>query len=59
LTIVKGESNLVEVSMRRVIGSLVLLLGVTFMTIGLYSGQINTVVEIVKRILEAAVAGAP
>ena len=48
-----------EVSMRRVIGSLVLLLGVTFMTIGLYSGQINTVVEIVKRILEAAVAGAP
>jgi len=49
----------VEVSMRRVIGSLVLLLGVTFMTIGLYSGQINTVVEIVKRILEAAVAGAP
>jgi len=45
--------------MRRVIGSLVLLLGVTFMTIGLYSGQINTVVEIVKRILEAAVAGAP
>ncbi|HKZ93716.1 MAG TPA: hypothetical protein VJ249_03935 [Candidatus Bathyarchaeia archaeon] len=59
MTIVKGESNLVEVSMRRVIGSLVLLLGVTFMTIGLYSGQINTVVEIVKRILEAAVAGAP
>jgi len=48
-----------DVSMRRVIGSLALLLGVTFLTIGLYSGQIDTVTQIVKRILEAAVAGAP
>lgn len=45
--------------MRRVIGSLILLSGVTFLVIGLYSGQIDTVMEIVKRILEAAVAGAP
>jgi len=48
-----------DVSMRRVIGSLVLLSGVTFLTVGLYSGQIDTVMQIVKRILEAAVAGAP
>lgn len=48
-----------DVSMRRVIGSLILLSGVTFLVIGLYSGQIDTVMEIVKRILEAAVAGAP
>ncbi len=48
-----------DVSMRRVIGSLILLSGVTFLVIGLYSGQIDTVIQIVKRILEAAVAGAP
>ncbi len=48
-----------DASMRRVIGSLVLLSGVTFLVIGLYSGQIDTVMQIVKRILEAAVAGAP
>jgi len=47
------------VSMRRVIGSLALLAGVTFLTIGVYTGQVGTVVQIVKRILEAAVAGAP
>jgi hypothetical protein len=48
-----------DLSMRRVIGSLALLLGVTFLTIGVYSGQVGTVIEIVKRILEAAIAGAP
>jgi hypothetical protein len=48
-----------EVPERRVIGSLVLLLGVTFLLIGLQSGQVNTVLIIVKRILESSIAGAP
>lgn len=48
-----------DVPMRRVVGSLALLLGVTFLTIGVYSGQVGTVIEIVKRILEASIAGAP
>jgi len=48
-----------DVSERRVIGSLVLLLGVTFLVIGLQSQQIGTVLTIVKRILEASIAGAP
>jgi hypothetical protein len=48
-----------DVSTRRVIGSLALLLGVTFLTVGLYTGQLATVVEIVKRILESSIAGAP
>lgn len=48
-----------DVSLRRVIGSLVLLLGLTFLAVGLHAGQLNTVVEIVKRILEASVAGVP
>jgi len=48
-----------EVSERRVIGSLVLLLGVTFLVIGLQSEQISTVLTIVRQIIEASIAGAP
>jgi hypothetical protein len=48
-----------DLPLRRVIGSFALLLGVTFLTIGLYTGQLDTVVQIVKRILEASIAGAP
>ena len=48
-----------DVSLRRLIGSLILLLGITFLTVGLYTGQLHTVMEIVRRILEASVAGAP
>jgi len=48
-----------DVPMRRVIGSLILLLGVTLLAIGLHSGQLDTVIQIVRRVLEAAVAGAP
>ncbi len=48
-----------DISLRRVIGSLSLLAGMTFLTVGLYTGELQTVVDIVKRILEAAVAGAP
>ncbi len=48
-----------DLPLRRIIGSLALLLGVTFVTVGLYTGQLDTVVQIVKRILEASVAGAP
>jgi len=48
-----------DLALRRVIGSLTLLLGATFLTVGLYTGQLDTVVQIVKRILEASIAGAP
>ncbi len=48
-----------DISARRVVGSLMLLLGITFLTVGLYTGQLATVVEIVKRILEASIAGTP
>jgi len=48
-----------DTSQKRVIGSLLLLSGVTFFVVGLYSGQLNTVLEIVRKIFEAAVAGAP
>lgn len=48
-----------DISEQRVIGSLLLFLGVTFLTIGLYSGQLETVLEIVKKIFGASVAGLP
>lgn len=48
-----------DISEQRVIGSLLLLLGVTFLTLGLYTGQLDTVSEIVKTIFEASVAGLP
>jgi len=44
---------------RRVVGSLLLLSSLTFLTLGLYSGQLDFVLEIVKRIFGTAVAGAP
>ncbi len=48
-----------EIPERRVIGSLILLIGVTFFLIGLQTDQTNIVLTIVKRILEASIAGAP
>ena len=48
-----------ETSQKRVIGSLILLLGVSFFVIGLQSDQVKTVLTIVKQVFEAAVAGAP
>ena len=48
-----------DASQIRVIGSLMLLLATSFFIIGLYSGQLNIVWNIVKKIFEAAVAGAP
>ncbi len=46
-------------SERRVLGSLLLLSSLTFLTLGLYTGQLEFVIEIVEKIFEAAVAGVP
>jgi hypothetical protein len=48
-----------DLSERRVIGSLLLLLGITFLTLGLYTGQLEMVLRIVKEVFETALAGAP
>ncbi len=48
-----------DVPLRRVIGSVILLLGISLLVVGLHSGQLDTVMQIVKQVLEAAVAGAP
>jgi len=44
---------------KRVIGSLLLLSGLTFLAIGLYTGQLNFVLELLKKIFETAIAGLP
>ena len=45
-------------SEKRVIGSLLLLSGLTFLVLGLYTGQLNYITDLMKRIFETAVAGA-
>jgi len=44
---------------KRVIGSLLLLSGLTFLTMGLYTGQLESVLELLKKIFETAIAGLP
>lgn len=41
-----------DISERRVIGALLLLLGVSFLAVGAYTGQLNAVVELLKRTLQ-------
>jgi len=56
---VEEEKLVMDPPERRVVGSLLLLSSLTFLTLGLYSGQLDFVLEIVKRIFGTAVAGAP
>lgn len=44
---------------KRVIGSLILLSGVTFLAVGLHTGQLTLVLERLKEIFETAIAGLP
>jgi len=38
-----------DIPERRVIGALLLLLGVSFLAVGIYTGQLNVMVEMLKR----------
>jgi hypothetical protein len=46
-------------SEQRIIGSLLLLLGFTLLTIGLYTGQLAVVLEIVKKAFTTSIIGLP
>ena len=46
-----------NLSEQRILGSLLLLAGVSFLTIGLKINQLTTVVEIIDEILMAAITG--
>lgn len=48
-----------EISEKRIIGSLILLLGLSFLLIGVYSGQLASISEFVKSVFQPAVAGMP
>lgn len=42
-----------EASERRVIGALLLLLGVSMLIVGVYTGQLNAVIELLKKVFSA------
>jgi len=44
---------------KRVIGSLLLLSGLTFLAIGLYDEQLTLILELLKKIFKTAIAGLP
>jgi hypothetical protein len=56
---VNGRQWCMEISEKRIIGSLILLLGLSFLLIGVYSGQLASISEFVKSVFQPAVAGMP
>jgi len=42
-----------------VVGSLLLLSGLTFLALGLYTAQLGFVLEILKKVFETAIMGVP
>jgi hypothetical protein len=42
-----------DIPQRRVIGALILLLGVSFLAVGVYTGQLDAVVELLKKVFRA------
>jgi len=48
-----------DTSEKRIIGSLILLAGLTFLSIALYTNQLTKIAELMKNIFEPAVAGMP
>ncbi|MDH5448878.1 MAG: hypothetical protein OEY24_08510 [Candidatus Bathyarchaeota archaeon] len=48
-----------DTSEKRIIGSLILLAGLTFLSIALYTNQLTKVAELMKSIFGPAVAGMP
>lgn len=48
-----------SISEKRIIGSLILLAGLTLLSIALYTNQITEIAKLMKEIFEPAVAGLP
>jgi hypothetical protein len=46
-----------ELSEQRIFGALILLAGISFLAVGLYTDQLTTVIEIISEVLNAAIAG--
>jgi hypothetical protein len=43
-----------DIQERRIIGALLLLLGISFLAVGIYTGQLNTLVEMLKNAFSTA-----
>jgi hypothetical protein len=39
-----------DIPERRMVGGLLLLLGVSFLAVGIYTGQLNAIVELLKKV---------
>jgi len=42
---------------QRIFGALILLAGISFLAVGLYTGQLTNVIEIIGQVLNAAITG--
>lgn len=45
-----------DIPERRVIGALLLLLGVSLLTVGIYTGQVNTVVQFLEKVFSSVIS---
>jgi len=54
---INGRKKLMDLPEQRILGSLLLLAGISFLAIGLYADQLTTVLEIIGKVLNAAIAG--
>jgi len=54
---INGRKQLMDLPEQRILGSLILLAGISFLAVGLYTDQLTTVTEIIGSILKTAIAG--
>ena len=54
---IERRKQLMNLPEQRIVGSLILLAGVSFLAIGLYTDQLTTVIEILSEVLTTAIAG--
>jgi hypothetical protein len=54
---INGRKQLMDLHEQRIIGSLLLLAGITFFAAGFATGQLTTVMDILSKVLGAAIAG--
>ena len=54
---INGRKQLMDQHEQKIIGSLLLLAGITFLAAGLATGQLTAVIDILSEVLGAAIAG--
>jgi hypothetical protein len=54
---IKRRIKIMNLPEQRILGSLILLAGVSFLAIGLATNQLTTIIEIISEVLKAAIAG--